>query len=105
LQGHCKSEIEPKYGEKELDMFVDVMMHEPADLVDHAGPHDYIYGKPTKKLCWYLEMFTDDGDNIVDGPEMLVCAGHTGNADGTHVFLKCEGCVPCSNDQCNCHLC
>jgi hypothetical protein len=42
-------------------------------------------------------MFTDNDDNIVDRPKMLVCAIHTSDADGTHVFLKCEGCMPCSN--------
>lgn len=31
-----------KYGEAEIKVFVDAMMHEPADLSGHVGPHEYM---------------------------------------------------------------
>jgi len=86
-----------KYGKTELEVFVDAMMYEPADLSGHEGPHEYIFGKPKKNLCWYLEMLADDGDDVVDGPETLLCSDHSCD-DGKHLFLKAEGHVTCSND-------
>jgi len=94
-----------KYDASHLDVFVDAMMYEPADLSDHAGQHEYMFGKPKKKLCQYLEMFTDEGDELVDGPETLVCCGFSGDDDGKHSFLKAEGFETCSNDECKAILC
>jgi len=41
---------------------------------------------------------------VVDGPETLLCSSHSGD-NGKHLFLKAEGHVTYSNDQCKATLC
>ena len=70
----------------EIEIFINTMMYEPADLLGHKGSHEFMFDKPEKRIFRYLDMFADKDNKIVGGPETLWCSGHSDDDNGNHLF-------------------
>ena len=75
----------------------------PVDIEENPAElyRTYLGDQPPRELPKYLEEFATEGvTNIVDGPEMMTCAGVSGHS---HQFLAADGHSTC--EQCGTCLC